>query len=162
MKLILRFLKPHRKLCALTIFLLIVDVAGALFIPTLVAEMLNQGTSGSSFAAIVQLGVTMAVISVLAGACAIGGGYACAALSAALVLRGTVTSGVLGQVLGLALLVGANILAASMENSGIWGSLDWPALVLAVLLSVLMCIATVLRGPLYEDREGEDIDEFSE
>ncbi|HIR84337.1 MAG TPA: ABC transporter ATP-binding protein [Candidatus Galloscillospira excrementavium] len=82
MKLILRFLKPHRKLCALTIFLLIVDVAGALFIPTLVAEMLNQGTSGSSFAAIVQLGVTMAVISVLAGACAIGGGYACAALSA--------------------------------------------------------------------------------
>lgn len=92
----------------------------------------------------------------------LAGSLACAALSSALVLRGTVTSGVLGQVLGLALLVGANILAASMENSGIWGSLDWPALVLAVLLSVLMCIATVLRGPLYEDREGEDIDEFSE
>lgn len=36
-----RFLKPHWKLCVLTIVFLIVDVAGALFIPTLVAEMLN-------------------------------------------------------------------------------------------------------------------------
>ena len=82
MKLILRFLKPHRKLTLLTIFLLIVDVAGALFIPTLVAEMLNRGTSNAAFAEIVQLGIAMAVISVLAGACAIGGGYACATLSA--------------------------------------------------------------------------------
>ena len=82
MKLILRFLKPHRKLTLLTIFLLIVDVAGALFIPTLVAEMLNRGTSNAAFEEIVALGIQMAVISVLAGACAIGGGYACATLSA--------------------------------------------------------------------------------
>ena len=33
MKLILRFLKPHWKLCLATIILLIMDVAGALFIP---------------------------------------------------------------------------------------------------------------------------------
>lgn len=92
----------------------------------------------------------------------LAGSVACAALSSAVALRGTVASGVLGQALGLACLVAPNILAASMENSGIWGGLDWSALVLAVLLSVLMCIATVLRGPLYEDREGEDIDEFSE
>ena len=82
MNLILRFLKPHRKLCAVTIVLLIVDVAGALFIPTLVAEMLNDGTSGASFDAIVRTGVQMAAISLLAGGCAILGGYACAALSA--------------------------------------------------------------------------------
>ena len=82
MRLILRFLKPHWKLCLLTIVLLIVDVAGALFIPTLVAEMLNRGTSYAPFGEIVQLGIQMAVISVLAGACAIGGGYACATLSA--------------------------------------------------------------------------------
>ena len=82
MRLILRFLKPHWKLCLLTIVLLIVDVAGALFIPTLVAEMLNRGTSYAAFGDIVRLGITMAVISVLAGACAIGGGYACATLSA--------------------------------------------------------------------------------
>ena len=82
MRLILRFLKPHWKLTLLTIFLLIVDVAGALFIPTLVAEMLNRGTSNAAFEEIVALGIQMAVISVLAGACAIGGGYACATLSA--------------------------------------------------------------------------------
>ena len=82
MRLILRFLKPHWKLTLLTIFLLIVDVAGALFIPTLVAEMLNRGTSNAAFGEIVGLGIQMAVISVLAGACAIGGGYACATLSA--------------------------------------------------------------------------------
>ena len=82
MKLILRFLKPHWKLCLATIILLIMDVAGALFIPTLVAEMLNAGTSGATFDAIVRTGVQMAVVSVLAGACAILGGYACATLSA--------------------------------------------------------------------------------
>ena len=82
MNLILRFLKPHWKLCVVTILLLIVDVAGALFIPTLVAEMLNDGTSGAAFSDIWHTGLQMAVVSVLAGACAILGGYACAALSA--------------------------------------------------------------------------------
>lgn len=82
MNLILRFLKPHWKLCAVTIILLIVDVAGALFIPTLVAEMLNDGTSGASFDAIVRTGVQMAAVSLVAGGCAILGGYACASLSA--------------------------------------------------------------------------------
>ena len=47
MKLILRFLKPHWKLCAATIVLLTLDVMGGLVIPTLVAEMLNAGTSGA-------------------------------------------------------------------------------------------------------------------
>ena len=82
MKLMLRFLKPHRKLTLLTIVLLIMDVAGALFIPTLVAEMLNRGTSGAPFEEILQLGAAMAAVSLVAGACAITGGYACATLSA--------------------------------------------------------------------------------
>ncbi len=82
MKLILRFLKPHWKTCLLTIVLMIVDVAGALFIPTLVADMLNQGTSGASFSAVVHTGIQMAVVSVLAGVCAVWGGYTCASLSA--------------------------------------------------------------------------------
>ena len=73
MNLILRFLKPHWKLCLITVVLLIVDVAGALFIPTLVAEMLNDGTSGVSFDAIVRTGIHMAAVSVLAGVCAIRG-----------------------------------------------------------------------------------------
>lgn len=42
MRLILRFLKPHWKLCVLTVFLLIADVAGALIIPTLAAEPLTE------------------------------------------------------------------------------------------------------------------------
>ena len=82
MKLILRFLKPHWKLCVTTILLLIIDVASALFIPTLAAQMLNQGTSGASFEALLNTGLQMAAASVLSGICAILGGYACATLSA--------------------------------------------------------------------------------
>ena len=61
---------------------LIVDVVGALFIPTLAAQMLNLGTSGSSFSALWHTGLQMAVISVLSGICAILGGYTSAALAA--------------------------------------------------------------------------------
>ena len=82
MKLILRFLRPHWKLCAATIVLLTLDVMGGLVIPTLVAEMLNAGTSGAGPEAIVRTGVRMAAVSLAAGACAILGGYACAVLSA--------------------------------------------------------------------------------
>ena len=82
MKLILQFIRPHWKLCVATVILLIVDVAGALFIPTLAAQMLNQGTSGASFDALLATGIQMAVASVLSGVCAILGGYACATLSA--------------------------------------------------------------------------------
>ena len=82
MKLVLRFLRPHWKLCAATIVLLTLDVMGGLVIPTLVAEMLNAGTSGAGPEAIVRTGVRMAAVSLAAGACAILGGYACAVLSA--------------------------------------------------------------------------------
>lgn len=37
MKLIWRFIRPHWKLFALTVLLLVVDVAGSLLIPTLAA-----------------------------------------------------------------------------------------------------------------------------
>lgn len=84
MKLILKFLKPHWKLCAITIILLIADAAGALFIPTLAADMLNEGTSGATFDTILGTGQKMGVASLISGACAILGGYACAALSSRL------------------------------------------------------------------------------
>ena len=82
MKLIARFLKPHLWLCVVTVLLLIADTAGALFIPTLAAEMLNQGTSGATFDAVLRTGGLMAAASVLSGVCAILGGYACATLTA--------------------------------------------------------------------------------
>ena len=49
MKLILRFLKPHWKMCLLTVFLLFVDVVGALAIPTFAAELMNEAERGVEF-----------------------------------------------------------------------------------------------------------------
>ncbi|WP_455137050.1 serine/threonine-protein kinase [Thermophilibacter sp.] len=84
----------------------------------------------------------------------LAGSVACAAVSSAVALRGSVAAGIAGQVLGIACLLGSAVLAAGVENGGIWDALDWSAVVLAVLLGVLLCVATVLRGPLYEDQEG--------
>lgn len=81
----------------------------------------------------------------------------CAAVSSAVALRGSVAAGVAGQTLGLALIVSGAVLAARMENNGIWGALDATTVVLAVVLFVFLCIATVLRGPLYEGPEGGGI-----
>ena len=82
MKLLLRFLKPHRKLFVLTVLLLFIDVIGALFIPTLAADMINAGTLGADFSRIVETGIQMGLVSLLAGVCAILGGYTCAKLTA--------------------------------------------------------------------------------
>lgn len=82
MKLIFQFIRPHWKLCVATILLLIVDVTGTLVISTFAAEMLNLGTSGASFEILFSTGIKMAAASLISSACAILGGYACAALSA--------------------------------------------------------------------------------
>ncbi|MGN6711189.1 ABC transporter ATP-binding protein [Anaerocolumna jejuensis] len=82
MKLLIRFIKPHWKLCVITMLLLIIDVTGGLYIPTLAAEMLNQGVSGSSFDILLNTGIRMAIGSLIAGTCAVIGGYTCATLTA--------------------------------------------------------------------------------
>ena len=82
MKLLSQFLKPHWKLCAITILLLIVDVSGALVISTFAAEMLNLGTSGATLEVLFATGCKMAAASLISSICAILGGYTCAALSA--------------------------------------------------------------------------------
>ena len=38
MKTVLRFLKPYKRLCILTLLTMLVDAAGALLIPTLTAD----------------------------------------------------------------------------------------------------------------------------
>lgn len=86
----------------------------------------------------------------------LAGAVACALVSSAVALRGTVAAGVCGQALGLCCIVGSEFLAARMENGGIWGTPDWEAIIVAVLLFVLLCTATVLRGPLFEDQEGDE------
>ncbi len=80
MKLILRFLKPHWKLFLLTIILLIVDVAGALIIPTLASEMLRQGETGVEMQVLINTAVVMAVAAIISGAGGILSGYVCAEL----------------------------------------------------------------------------------
>lgn len=84
MKLILHFLKPHRKLCLVTVLMLIIDVAGALIIPTLAAQMLNLGTADTRLDQVIATGIQMLVVCVISGVCAIASGYACATLSARL------------------------------------------------------------------------------
>lgn len=111
-----------------------------------------------------------ALAALLAGTACDPGAWAClagavaaAALSSAVALRGSVVAGVAGQLLGLACLIGAQAAAATMENGSISTPVDGVAMALAVLLSVLMCVATALRGPLFEGQGGEEhYDEFSD
>jgi len=81
MKLILQFTRRHWLMCAATIILLILDVMGGLFIPTLAAEILNLGTSGATFEKLLEIAVKMVVYSVVSGLCGILGGYTCAVLA---------------------------------------------------------------------------------
>ena len=82
MKLILQFLKPHWKLTVLTVLLAVIDVGGSLFIPTLAAHLLDQGTSGVAFEELLTTGLQMGAVSLFSSICAILGGYACATLAA--------------------------------------------------------------------------------
>lgn len=81
MKLILRFLKPHWKLCFFTIMFMIVDVIGALIIPTFAADMLNLGTMGVEFSLLIHTAVKMGVAALISGTATIIGAYLCADLT---------------------------------------------------------------------------------
>lgn len=125
-------------------------VAGYL-LGTLFHAAVSQGFLATGVLAALAQELAAGRFWVVAAGCAL-----CGLTASAVSRRGTVAAVALGQTLGLVCLVGSEVLAASMENGGIWGSLDGGAVVLAVLLSVLLCIAAVLRGPLVEDMEGED------
>lgn len=82
MKVILRFLKPHRKLCFITIFLAFIDVLGALIIPTYAAEMLNLGTSANAdFSMILSTCVKMLIVAIISGIAMIAASYFCSDLT---------------------------------------------------------------------------------
>lgn len=82
MRLILRFLKPHWRMCVLTVFLLFVDVVGALIIPTFAAELMNEAEKGMAFNNLIVTAVLMGVAALVAGGAAIGSVFACADLTA--------------------------------------------------------------------------------
>lgn len=78
MKLILRFLKPHWRLCLFTILFMVIDVIGVLIIPTFAAEMLNQGTTeGADFTVLVNTCGKMLVAALISGVATILGAYVC-------------------------------------------------------------------------------------
>lgn len=82
MKVILKFLKPHKWLCILTILLAFIDVLGALIIPTYAAEMLNIGTmDGANFDMLLVVAVKMVIAALISGIAMIIGSYVCADLT---------------------------------------------------------------------------------
>ncbi|OZG65253.1 ABC transporter ATP-binding protein [Bifidobacterium eulemuris] len=81
MRVLFRFLKPYKGLIAATLFALLLDVAGALLVPTILAEMINVGADGGT-EHILPMGVAMLAITVVSGAGALGGSYLCAKLCA--------------------------------------------------------------------------------
>ena len=83
MKLILRFLKPHKKLCICTILFMAIDMVGMMLIPTFAAELMNKGASPDmGFQDLLYTASKMFAVAVVAGAGAIIGGYFCARLAA--------------------------------------------------------------------------------
>lgn len=82
MKVIMRFLKPHRGLCFITILLAFIDVLGALIIPTYAAQMLNLGTTpNADFSLLLSACAKMLIAAVISGGAMIGASYFCADLT---------------------------------------------------------------------------------
>lgn len=81
MKTIIRFLKPHKMLCFLTLLLAFIDVFGALIIPTYTAEMMNAASSGSDLRTLTSLCIKMLIAAALSGAAMIVGSYVCAEMT---------------------------------------------------------------------------------
>ena len=80
-------------------------------------------------------------------------GCACAAWAGAAVSRhgGSTRWGYAGQAVCCLIILGTQALRARVENGDIWTASTAVALGIAVLLGVLMCIATSLRGPRQVD-----------
>lgn len=82
MKLILKFLKPHWRLCIVTLLCMVADVVGALLIPTYAGEMLNEGTAdGTTLNDLITTALKMAGVALLSGGGAFIGAYCCSLLT---------------------------------------------------------------------------------
>lgn len=84
MRYFIRFLKPYRMTCVLIFFTVLLDVAGALLVPTVTAKMLNLAAAGAGLMPILHEGLIMLAISLMAGFGALWGSFLCARLSARL------------------------------------------------------------------------------
>ena len=81
MKTLLRFLKPYWPLAIATIAALLADVAGALLIPTILADIINVGVTSGNLDYVLHRGAVMLGVTLLSGAGALVGNYLCASLA---------------------------------------------------------------------------------
>lgn len=81
MKVIFEFLKPYKKLVAFVLLVMVLDVAGGLLIPTITANIINNGVSSGDMDYIIRQGLLMVGVSVVTGFGALAGSYLCASLS---------------------------------------------------------------------------------
>lgn len=81
MKTVLKFLKPYKLLCIFTILFIIFDILGALYIPTITANMINSGVGNKDINYIIQEGILMLVVTIISSAGALLGSYLCSRLT---------------------------------------------------------------------------------
>lgn len=82
MRLLLGFLRPYKGLVAATVLALLLDVAGALLIPTILAEMINVGAANGGLDHIIAYGGVMLAVTLVSGAGTLAGSWLCAKLCA--------------------------------------------------------------------------------
>ena len=95
MKTLLPFLKPYRGKCVFILLVTLADVAGALLIPTITADMINIAVEGSHMDLLLRKGILMLGIALLSGLLTLMGSWLCARLSltsAAICARQSMTS----------------------------------------------------------------------
>ena len=81
MKLLMRFLKPYKKLVAITLIVLLLDNTGTLLVPTMLANMVNTGIANGDLDHLISGGAFMLGASMLASGGALTGAYLAARLS---------------------------------------------------------------------------------
>ena len=82
MKLLWRTIRNYKALTAATLAALLLDVAGTLYVPTMLAGMINQGVATGDTSFIVGQGVRMLIACCCASGGALLGNYLCARLAA--------------------------------------------------------------------------------
>lgn len=81
MKTIFKFLKPYKLLCVFTVLFIIFDILGALYIPTITANMINSGVGNKDIQYIIQEGIFMLGVTIISGLGALLGSYLCSRLA---------------------------------------------------------------------------------
>lgn len=82
MKTLIPFLKPYGSKCFFILLVTLADVAGALLIPTITADMINIAVEGGQMEQLIRKGVLMLGIAVLSGGLTLLGSWLCARVSA--------------------------------------------------------------------------------